>query len=200
MKTAKIISILCHPIFLPTWMMVILLLSGITRFSHSNDWMFLTITFSMTCLIPALIILMMKRWNIIKSVEMESRDDRPAPIFIMIMFLYATIKFFNKIPLFTFFTFYLSTAIVVTILAFIISFFWKISLHTLGWGSFVAYLFIMTTISARMYLPCFIGGIIIAGIVASARMRLQSHNSQQIYAGFATGFATVIIMYFLFLF
>ena len=200
MKTARIISIIGHPIFHPTWMMVILLLSGLTRFTPGNDLNFLAITFAMTFLIPALIIVMMKRWNIIDSFEMENRDDRLGPLFIMILFLYVTLRFFNKIQLFSIFNFYLTTVIVVTILAFIITFFWKISLHALGWGNFTACLFIMTTASARMYLPYFIGSIIISGVVAAARLKLESHSNAQIYTGFAMGFATVIILYFVSLF
>lgn len=199
MKTAKIISIIGHPIFHPTWMMIILLLSGITRFTPGNDLTFLTITFSMTFLIPALIIVMMKRWHVIDSFEMENRDDRLGPLFIMILFLYVTLRFFNKFQLFSIFSFYLTTVIVVTILAFVITFFWKISLHSLGWGNLTASLFILTTASIRMYLLYFIASIIIAGIVATARLKLKSHSNAQIYLGFAMGFATVIIMYFLFL-
>ena len=196
MKTAKIISIIGHPIFHPTWMMIILLLSGITRFTPGNDLSFLTITFAMTFLVPALIIVMMKRWHIIDSFEMEDRDDRLGPLFIMIMFLYVTLRFFNKIQMFSIYSFYLTTVIVVTILAFIITFFWKISLHALGWGNLTACLFIMTTASLRLYMPYFIGSIIISGIVASARLKLKSHSSAQIYSGFAMGFAIVIIIYF----
>ena len=196
MKTARIISIIGHPIFHPTWMMIILLLSGITRFTPGNDLSFLTITFAMTFLVPALIIVMMKRWHIIDSFEMEDRDDRLGPLFIMIMFLYVTLRFFNKIQMFSIYSFYLTTVIVVTILAFIITFFWKISLHALGWGNLTACLFIMTTASLRLYMPYFIGSIIISGIVASARLKLKSHSSAQIYSGFAMGFATVIIIYF----
>ena len=180
-------------------MMIILLLSGLTRFTPGNDWTFLGITFAMTSLIPVLIITMMKKWNVIKSFEMEDRDDRLGPLFIMILFLFTTLKFFNKIQIFSIFSFYLTTAIVVTILAFIITFFWKISLHSLGWGNLVACLFVMTTASMRMYLPYFVASIIIAGIVAAARLKLKSHNNAQIYTGFAMGFSVVIIMFFLFL-
>ena len=200
MKTAKIISIIGHPIFHPTWMMIILLLSGITRFTPGNDLTFLTITLSLTFLVPALVIVMMKKWHVIDSFEMEDRDDRLGPLFIMIMFLYVTLRFFNKFQLFSIFSFYLTTVIVVTILAFIITFFWKISLHALGWGNLTACLFIMTTASIRMYLPCFIGSIIISGIVAAARLKLKSHSNAQIYSGFAMGFATVIVIYFISLF
>ena len=115
MKTARIISIIGHPIFHPTWMMIILLLSGITRFTPGNDLSFLTITFAMTFLVPSLIIVMMKRWHIIDSFEMEDRDDRLGPLFIMIMFLYVTLRFFNKIQMFSIYSFYLTTVIVVTV-------------------------------------------------------------------------------------
>ncbi len=196
MKTAKIISIIGHPIFHPTWMMTILLLSGITRFTPGNDMAFLIITLSMTCLVPALVILMMRRWHFIDSFEMEERDDRLGPLFIMLLFLYATLRFFSKMQLFSIFSFYLTTVIVVTMLAFIITFFWKISLHALGWGNLTACLFIMSMASMRLYLPYFIGSIIISGVVAASRLKLKSHNNAQIYAGFALGFATVIVTYF----
>jgi hypothetical protein len=200
MKTAKIISIIGHPIFHPTWMMILLLLSGITRFTPGNDWTFLTITFSLTCLLPALVIVMLKKWHFIESYEMDERDDRLGPLFIMVLFLFVTLRFFNKMPLFSIYNFYLTTVIVTTILAFIITFFWKISLHALGWGCLTACLFLMTTISIRLYLLYFIGSIVISGIVAAARLKLKSHSNAQIYSGFAMGFATVIIVFSLTLF
>ena len=197
MKTAKIISIIGHPIFHPTWMMIILLLSGITRFTPGNDLTFLTITLSMTCLLPALVIVMLKKWHFIESYEMDERDDRLGPLFIMVLFLFVTFRFFNKMPLFSIYSFYLTTVIVTTILAFIITFFWKISLHALGWGNLTACLFIMTTVSMRLYLLYFLSSVVISGIVAAARLKLKSHSNAQIYSGFAMGFATVIIIFFL---
>lgn len=196
MKTAKAISIIGHPIFHPTWMMIIMLLSGVTRFMPANDWLFLSITFAMTCLVPGVVIVMMKRWKVISSLEMENRDDRPGPLFIMILFLYAAIRFFSKIQILVFFNFYLTSVLAVTALAFIISFFWKISLHAMGWGNLAASLFVMTTMSLHTYLPYFIGSIILTGIVLSARLKLKSHSNAQIYAGLAMGFFSVIIMYF----
>ena len=196
MKTAKIISIIGHPIFHPTLMMLILMYNGITRFIPYNNSIFLGINVLMTCLIPGLVIMMVKRWGLIKSMEMEEREDRLGPLFIMLLFLYAAYRYFNKIPTLSIFSFYLSAVIVVTVLAFAISFFWKISLHTLGWGCFTAFLFILTTMSARLYLPYFIASLVVSGIVAAARIKLKSHSNAQIYTGFAMGFAAVIVSYF----
>ena len=197
MKTAKIISIIGHPIFHPTWMMIVLLLTGITRFTPGNDITYLTITLSMTCLLPALIIVIMKKWHIISSIEMEDRDDRLAPLFVMLLFLYATLRFFDKIEMMGLYSFYLTATIVVTLLTFVITLFWKISLHALGWGCLTAGLFIMAIASIHLYLLYFIASIIISGIVAAARLKLKSHSNAQIYLGYAMGFATVIIVFVL---
>lgn len=200
MKAARYISIIGHPIFHPTWMMIILMCSGIMNFMPKNNQIFLVINLLMTCVIPGLVIMMMKRWNLIKSIEMEDREDRLGPLFIMVLFLFAANRYFNKIPMFSIYTFYLTAVIVVTVLAFVVSFFWKISLHAIGWGCFTAFLFVMTTASIRMYLPYFIASIIVSGIVVAARLKLESHSNTQIYAGLAMGFATVVVMYFILLF
>lgn len=195
MKTARIISIIGHPIFHPIWMMLILIVSGITSFITYNNYIFLIITMLMTCLIPGLVIMMVKRWGLIKSMEMEDREDRLGPLFIVLLFLYAAYRYFNKIPTLAIYSFYLTAVIVVTVLAFVVSFFWKISLHTMGWGCFTAFLFIMTTVSMR-YMPYLITSMVLSGVVASARLKLKSHSNTQIYAGFAMGFAAVIVTYF----
>lgn len=200
MKTAKFISIIGHPIFHPTWMMIILLCSGITRFMPQNTYIFLGITVLMTCVIPGLVIMMVKRWGLIKSLEMDDREDRLGPLFIMLLFMYAAYRYFNKVPMLAIYNFYLTTVIVVTALAFIVSFFWKISLHTLGWGCFTSFLFIMTIVSMRLYLPVFIVSMVFSGVVASARLKLKSHDNAQIYTGFAMGFAPAVVMYYFLLF
>ena len=102
-------------------MMILLLVTGITRFTPGNDWTFLTITFALTFLLPFLVIVMLKKWHFIESYEMDERDDRLGPLFIMVLFLFVTFRFFNKMPLFSIFNFYLTTVIVTTILAFAVS-------------------------------------------------------------------------------
>lgn len=199
MRLSKIISAALHPIFLPTLMMIVMVASGITRFTPGNDSTFIFTTLIITCLFPGLIIVMMKRWNIISSIDMDNRDDRVGPIFLMVISLYATIRFFHNIPVMAMFSFYITSALVISVIAFIVTFFWKISLHTLGWGGFVGALFVMTMISMKAFLPYFLVSIVLAGVAASARLKEKSHSNAQLYSGFAVGFAVVIIMYFVFL-
>lgn len=195
MKTAKIISAILHPIFLPTLMMLVMISSGITRFTPGNDLTLFISALIATCLFPGLVVVMMKKWKIISSLEMENRDDRLGPIFLITLSLYGAIRMFHNIPVMVMYNFYLSSALVISVLAFVVTFFWKISLHTLGWGGFVGSLFIMTTLSMQMFLPYLLASIILSGIAASARMKEESHSNAQLISGFAAGFAVVIIVY-----
>lgn len=195
MKTAKIISAILHPILLPTLMMLVMISSGITRFTPGNDLTLFISALIATCLFPGLVVVMMKKWKIISSLEMENRDDRLGPIFLMTLSLYGAIRMFHNIPVMVMYNFYLSSALVISVLAFVVTFFWKISLHTLGWGGFVGSLFIMTTLSMQMFLPYLLASIILSGIAASARMKEESHSNAQLISGFAAGFAVVIIVY-----
>lgn len=196
MKLPKLISTILHPIFLPTWMMVVMVLSGITRFTPGNDLTFIVVTLIITCLFPGVVVFLMKSWKLIGSLELDSRDDRVGPIFLIIISLYAAIRMFHDVSVLAMYEFYLSSTLVISVLAFAVTFFWKISLHTLGWGGFVGSLFIMTMLSSKTFLPFFIVSIILAGVAASARIAEKSHNNAQIYSGFAAGFLVVIVMYF----
>lgn len=199
MKKAEIISLLTHPIFHPTVVMAILLLSGLSRFSNVNSLLLTASVFIMTCVIPVFILLMMRRWKVIESLQMENAGERVAPLFVMMLCLYGTINFFNKIPLLALFNFYLSSCLVVTTIAFLVSFFWKISLHALGWGCLTAFFFVMSQSLMRLYLPIFIICILFTGVAASARLKLKSHSEPQIYVGLAIGFFSLLILNTIFL-
>lgn len=128
---------------------------------------------------------------------MERRTDRFIPLFIMVIFLYATSRFFNAINALALYNFYLICNLLLCVVVFWINIWWKISMHGIGWGAFVAMLFIMTTISAKIFLPYFIIGILISGFVGSARLYLKSHSESQVYVGFAVGFMLVMTLYFI---
>ena len=96
------------------------------------------------------------------------------------------------------FNFFIGCNIVLCSIVFWVNIYWKISLHAIGWGSFVATLFILSTISSMIYLPYFIASVVTTGIVGSARIYLKSHSESQVYVGFAVGFLLVnCLWYFL---
>ncbi len=194
-KLAHFISVITHPILLPTWMFLIIIVSGVCKVAHINAAICLSIVFATTFIIPAVFLLILKKIGVIKSLMMESREDRFIPIFILAIFLYVTTRFFSNIETLGIFNYYLICNTVLCAIVFWVNLYWKISMHTIGWGGFVAMLFVMSTVSARIYLPYFIASIIISGVVASARLYLKSHSDAQIYTGFTVGFIVVFTLY-----
>lgn len=192
-KLAQFISVISHPIFLPTWMFLIFIATGICELALIREDICLAVIVGTTFVMPALSLLLLKKIKIIKSITMERREDRFIPLFVMVIFLYITSCFFNGIVVLGIYNFYLICNMVLCVFVFWINLWWKISMHGIGWGAFSATLLIMTTISADIYLPYFILSILVSGIVGSSRLYLKSHNVSQIYTGFIVGFMSVVM-------
>ena len=78
----------------------------------------------------------------------------------------------------------------VVLVATVITFFWRISLHTIGMGGIVGF-FVEMIISHSFHqsmMVVFMITVILAGLVGSARLYLGAHTSAQVYAGYAVGF------------
>lgn len=194
-KLANFFSIITHPILLPTWLLLIITEIGLFKASSINASMCIIIVSAITFVIPTIIMLFLRKFKVIKTLTMERRDDRVIPILIMATSLYITSRFFNGIYVLGIYNFYLICSTLLCMIVFWVNLFWKISLHSIGWGGFVGILFIYTTILAEIFLPYFIISIVIAGMVCSARLYLKSHDSAQIYVGFITGFLVTTILY-----
>lgn len=194
-KLAQFISTIFHPILLPTWMFLIFISSGICKFASINVEICLAVIFGTTFILPISFLLILKKFNVIESLTMEKREDRFIPIFAVVIFLFATSRFFNGINALALYNFYLICNLTLCVIVFWINFWWKISMHAIGWGAFCATLLIMTEISLKIFFPYLIAGFILSGIVGSARLYLKSHSDSQIYAGFAVGFIIPLLIY-----
>lgn len=195
-KLAQFISTIFHPVLLPTWMFLVIIASDLYKILFINVGLCFAIVFVTTFVFPIISMLILKKFKVIKSLTMEKREERFIPLFIMVVFLYATTRFFKGISMLSLYNFYLICNMLLCVVVFWVNLFWKISFHGIGWGAFSATLLIMTTISADVYLPFFITSLFISGIVGSARLYLKSHNESQIYVGFIVGFITTLVIYY----
>ena len=194
-KLAQFISVIAHPIFLPTWMFLILVSSGLCNIYNTNITIVFSTIFVTTFVIPMIFMFILKKVGVIKSITMERREDRFIPLIIMVIFLYTTQTLFRDVTALGFFSFFIVCNIILCSIVFWINIYWKISLHAIGCGSLVSIIFILASISAEIFLPYLFASIIISGIVGSARLYLKSHSASQVYTGFAVGFITVLIIY-----
>ena len=99
------------------------------------------------------------------------------------------VSLFNT-SIFSFYVPYLMGCTFVLLVATVITFFWRISLHTIGMGGIVGF-FVEMIISHSFHqsmMVVFMITVILAGLVGSARLYLGAHTSAQVYAGYAVGF------------
>jgi hypothetical protein len=199
-KFAKIISVFLFPVFFPSYAILFL-------FYHNNfnafeiplnaKFMVFVIVFITTCVFPLLFIFFMKKRGLIKSFQMESREERVFPLVTTIIFFLMAYFMLKDIELLTLFRYFLMGSIVLLIIALLINFKTKISIHMIGVGGmFGAFVGIAIRLNADI-LSLILLSIFLSGLTGYARLKLKAHNQAQIYSGFLCGF---FVMFLIFLF
>lgn len=200
---ANLISIIFHPLLLATYLFSAFILidpmlalpPGYTKVAQ---WLIVLVVWLTTFAIPALSLGLLKYTGTISSLKLQNRKERLLPFFYITIFYGFAAYYFSRQMLVTEITsgIFILTAIMILAAA-IITFFWKISVHSLSMGGVVGLLFVITAMlpdSPVSYL--LFASILISGFVLSARLKLQAHTPAQVYMGFVLGlFISFMIIY-----
>jgi hypothetical protein len=188
-KTARIISVIFHPVFMVFYGLTILLFAP-TFLGYLplelKKILFLVVIVN-NVLVPLALLPIFRYRNLISSYDIEDRSERIVPL-LTASILYCTTSFIIfrfQIP-FLLKSFIFATS-VLSIIVSVINFWWKISIHSVGAGAMTATVLVL---SLKMHTPLtwhLVGSIMISGLILSARLRLNSHNLSQVWIGFFTG-------------
>jgi len=198
---AKIISILFHPLLMPTYALIILFNSN-THYSYMPfevKKLIYLLVFLCTFLIPVSIIPFLVNLKIVSGTELKNHRERIIPLLISSLSYYFAYYLLNRLPLSTIGfvkTMILASAILIFI-CLLISFKWKISAHLIGTGGLMASIFFYAVYFIADFTFLLVIISLIAGTIAYARLKLQVHNSAQVYTGFLLGFSGMLLtLYF----
>jgi hypothetical protein len=200
-RIAKILTLIFHPLFVPFYMLLILM--NVNTFFAAmipvKAKLFLAgLVFLMTILFPLVTIFLLYRLKLVKSFYLESREERIYPLLAVAVFYYITYYLLKSFTISFIFSYYMLGATFLTILAMIISFYRKISLHMLGIGGMTG-LLMGLSLNLNIDLTWFvIAAIILAGFLGFARIQSNSHKPSEIYSGFLVG-GVVLFLLFVFL-
>ncbi|KPK87532.1 MAG: hypothetical protein AMS27_02215 [Bacteroides sp. SM23_62_1] len=195
-KSAQIISILFHPLLMPSLGFLILFNSGtyLSYLPAEYKKMILLIVILCTLVIPISMIPFFLYQKIIFSVQMSERRERFVPLilsFLLFLFCYYLLMRLQIPPPYKAF----SLGCMVSVLAaFIITSKWKISAHMIGNGGItglITYLIFYLQINLEIYLIIII---VVAGLTGAARMILDAHKPSEIYSGFIVGFTVISLI------
>ncbi len=191
---AKILSIIFHPLLMPTIGMLLLFNSGtyLQFIPYDYKRVMLLIVMIITAAIPVLLMPLFRLKRLISSVEVSKRSERVVPLFFAAILYSINLWYMYRMqaPV-TVILFMLGAALIV-FFSWIISFFWKISVHMMGAGGIIGLIFVMIF---RLYAHVnlfLIASILLAGVIGSVRIYLNRNSSEQVYVGFALGFILVI--------
>jgi len=196
---ANFISILFHPLFIPLYVLLVLLFSNAyfaVILNRSFKIFLFLFTLTAGVVLPLLSATLFKKFGIISSLRMPDRKERVLPFLMTSIYYIIAFSSLQKIEYLpsTYSKLFLATSLILLCVA-LITYFWKISIHLMSLGSMVGLLLALNLDNPFFLLP-FITTILIAGITASSRLSLKVHTPAQLYLGFLFGF---VFMFFTFL-
>lgn len=193
MNFARIISGLAHPMLMPLYSIFVIFHSG-TYLDYTPPQLmrviYLIVAIS-TILLPLSVLPLLKAQKMMHSFSMEDKKERILPLTFSVIFYTLGFYLLMKFPLTRVIADLQLAAIISIALVTLISFKWKISIHMAGIGGFLGMLLAFTLIFGSSMRSFFMAGLILAGILAYSRLKLNLHTPSQVYAGFALGFVVI---------
>ena len=195
MKLTQFISILLHPMFMPILALhlTLLVLPSIAFTLSQNLLLIYGILIFSTMVLPLISIFWLMQKGKVSSLEMSNHKERSLPLFKTVIWMSFGYYLLQNLLFYTpILKAELLGAILIILLAAIISKFWKISLHLLGIGGVVG-VFIALQIIHGDFLYLLLLFILLSGLLGVARIKQKAHNYAQVYAGFLVGLSVELI-------
>jgi hypothetical protein len=199
-KAAQVVSVVFHPLLMTTYLFVVisLYLPAVLLPARASLWL-VFLVFLMTFLLPSLNFLFFRFSGTIKNLAMAERKDRILPfIFISILYCIVTYMFYWKFPIPNLLKFMLIITVMVIACA-IVTLFYKVSVHSVAIWGILGILVPLNQASEGMLLFPLATGLVVAGVVMSARLLLNAHMPREVMIGgvmgFGIGFAGMLLLF-----
>ncbi len=201
-KIAKIISVIFHPMLMPTY--GIILMFSFPTYLQSMQYelkkAIVLIVFLSTFITPLLAFLMLTSLKIIKSIELADKKERLIPYAVALAFLSGTLFLFLNFPanIPSYIFIFLLLSIIGLVILTLLNFWIKVSAHSSGasglFAFFTFFLFQFNLDPIILLLPA----AIITGIISWARLQLNAHTPKEIYLGILAGVFTGSLPFWVF--
>lgn len=207
---AQLISVIAHPLFILTYVLLLMLLTnpfefGVSGLGEKRSMELFFGVFFTTALIPSIGVFLMKGLGFVQSLAMEDKQERIGPYIlsgVFYLWLFKNLLSGGNTPLL--YTVFVLGATISLFLVFFINIFTKISAHASGMGGLVAMILLLIYywygngmvdfgIFSVSWLVVLIIVVILAGAVGTARLSLEAHTPADLWRGYAVGFAGVFL-------
>lgn len=200
-RLAKVISVIFHPLLIPTYLIAVLINLNVffaLMIPDEAKWKIIILVLITSAIFPLIILYGMYRLKLVKSLLIDSREERLYPYIATSIFFFVTCYMIWQINISPVYYYCLLGASILAVLTLLINIFWKISAHTVSMGGVLGILIGLQTVLLIDIMWLIVITILISGIVGFARLRAGTHTQTQIYTGYILGFfgTFLLILYY----
>lgn len=193
----KFISVIFHPLVMPTLGIYIILFSSGTNayfldMQDKNLILFLVIAF--TFVIPLAFVPFYYYFKITTSPGLYSKQSRIIPLIVTSVVFYLCFLIFRLKGAPHLIQSFLFSACLAVFCNLLITFRWQISAHTIGIGGILGLVLSIELIYNIDILGYLMITLLIAGLISFARLSLDAHTPKQVYSGLILGFLVTILV------
>ena len=194
----QIVSGVFNPMLLPFFGTILLFQLGLFQLYPLQYKLFImAIVLINMCLLPLAGIYLLKLNGHISDLDVSNKKERIFPYIITIVSTAAGIILIYRYNLpWIALKLYIGTMLA-ALIAFLITFWWKISVHTIAFGCIVASAFLICLNQSKNPLIFFVILLLSGGLQATSRLYLKAHTLGQVTAGFFLGLLSVSATFFL---
>lgn len=200
-RAALFISALFHPILMTTYLFTLFAVFVPGWFLPIRpSAMFIFLIFALTFILPALNFALFKVNGTIRDFTMADARDRRLPFVVTsLLYIGITLMFYWKFPVPNILKLLLIVNVMMVV-ATAITFFYKVSIHSLGmWAMTGIFLFLGKAMNSNAFIYPMVALILLAGMVMSARLLLNAHTPREVMVGstlgLLLGFAGMTILF-----
>ncbi len=200
-RLAKVISVIFHPLLIPTYLIAVLINLNVffaLMIPDEAKWKIIILVLITSAIFPLIILYGMYRLKLVKSLLIDSREERLYPYIATSIFFFVSCYMIWQINISPVYYYCLLGASILAVLTLLINIFWKISAHTVSMGGVLGILIGLQTMLLIDIMWLLVITILISGIVGFARLRAGTHTQAQIYTGYILGFfgTFLLILYY----
>ncbi|MGK0325690.1 MAG: hypothetical protein ACJA1D_001031 [Polaribacter sp.] len=198
MRFYKLISTILHPIVIPTIGVMLYFLLIPNSLLQNQKLTILSLVFGVSYIIPLLILIFLKKTRIIKSYQPKSIRERKMPIALMTIVFYLFGNSLSSIANLRDLGLLFYATSLSLFLSYILFYFKiKASIHLLSLGISIGFFMVLSIVYTQSFAIVIIIIILLAGLLASARLHLKAHTPKEIYVGFFIGTVTPFCLQYL---
>lgn len=198
MKFHKFISIVLHPVVMPTIGVLLYFLITPLRIPEKQQYLVLGIVFLSSYVLPIILLVLLKALGLIKSYQVTEIKERKIPLALMTILFYALGRlFYNHTLTQELANLFFGTSLSLIMVYALFLFKLKSSLHVLSFGNAIGFFLFYSLYSGINVLPIVAILFLLGGILGASRLHLKAHTSVEVYVGFFLGMIGQTVAYFL---